>query len=76
MHPNRIKFEDHELKIDFLTLTMQNSNDENNIHKIASYLFNFFGFNCLLSEGNTKRLSKVIFHAFISKDTTIIGIEL
>ena len=35
MHKNIIKFEDHELKVDFLTLSMQNSNDEKNIQKIA-----------------------------------------
>ena len=49
MHKNIIKFEDHELKVDFLTLSMQNSNDEKNIQKIANYLFNSFGFNCFLS---------------------------
>ena len=46
MHQNSIKFEDHELKVDFLTLNMHNSTDEKNIQKIASYLFNSFGFNC------------------------------
>lgn len=76
MHQNAIKFEDHELKVDFLTLSIQNSNDEKNIQKIVSYLFNSFGFNCFLSEGNTRRLSPPLFHDPTTKDTTIIRIEL
>lgn len=75
MHQNIIKFEDHELKVDFLTLSMQSTNDEKSIHKIASYLFNSFGFNCFLSEGNTRRLSQVLFHDLTSKDTTIIRLN-
>lgn len=75
MHQNSIKFEDHELKVDFLTLSMPNSNDEKNIRKIASYLFNSFGFNCFLSEGNTRRLSRPLFHDFTTKDTTIIRLN-
>lgn len=72
MHKNIIKFEDHELKVDFLTLSMQNSNDEKNIQKIANYLFNSFSFNCFLSEGNTRRLSRPLFFDRTTKDTTII----
>lgn len=48
MHKNNIKFENHQLKVDFLTLSMGNSTDENNIQKIASYLFNSFGYNYLV----------------------------
>ena len=54
---------------------MQSTNDEKSIHKIASYLFNSFGFNCFLSEGNTRRLSQVLFHDLTSKDTTIIRLN-
>lgn len=31
MHNNDIKFEDHELKVDFLTFSILNSNEEKNI---------------------------------------------
>jgi hypothetical protein len=75
MNQNSIKFEDHELKVDFLTLSMHNSTDENNIQKIAIYLFNSFGFNCFLSEGNTRKLSRPLFHDITTKDTTIIRLN-
>ena len=78
MHQNIIKFEDHELQVDFLTLSMQSTNDEKSIHKIASYLFNFFVFNYFLyflSEGNIRRLSYVLFYDLTSKDTTIIRLN-
>lgn len=75
MHPNNIRFEDHELKVDFLTLSTQNSNDEKNIQKIASYLFNSFGFNCFLSEGNTRRLSRPLFYDLTTKDTVVIRVN-
>ena len=75
MDQNIIKFKDHELKVDFLTLSMKNFNNENDIHKTASYLFNSFGFNCFLSEGNTRRLSQVLFHDHTTKNTTIIRLN-
>lgn len=72
MHKNTIKFEDHKLKVDFLTLSIKNSNDEKHIQKIANYLFNSFGFNCFLTEGNTRRLSRPLFFDHTTQDTTII----
>ena len=42
MYQHAIKFEDHELKVDFLTLSTQSTNDEKSIDKIASYLFFYF----------------------------------
>ena len=54
---------------------MQNSTDEKNIQKIANYLYNSFGFNCFLSEGNTRRLSRSLFHDLTTKDTTIISLN-
>lgn len=76
MHKNNIRFEDHELKVDFLTLNMDNSTDEKNIQKVASYVQNSFGFNCFLGEGNTNRLSRPLFHDLTNKGNTIIEIEL
>nr|WPV76436.1 hypothetical protein [Naviculales sp.] len=75
MHKNNISFESQKLKIDFLTLSIQNSSDEKNIQKLASYLFHSFGFNCFLSEGNTRRLSRTLFHDLTTKDTTILRLN-
>ena len=76
IYQNSIQFEDHELNVDFLTLSVHNSTDEKNIQRITSYLFNSFGFNCFLSEGNTKKLGRPLFYDITTKDTRIIGIEL
>lgn len=75
MHQNNINFESQELKVDFLTLSMKNSNDQKKIQKIANYLFHSFGFNCFLSEGNTRKLNRTLFQDFTTKDTTIIRLN-
>jgi hypothetical protein len=54
---------------------MNNLTDENNIQKITSYLFNYFGLNCFLSEGNTRRMSRILFHDLTTKNTIIIRLN-
>jgi len=75
MNQNKFSFESQKLEIDFITLSMQNSSNENNIQKLASYLFYSLGFNCFLSEGNTRRISRTLFCDFRTKDTAIIRIN-
>lgn len=72
---NVINFKSQKLKVDFLTLSMQNSNDQNKIQRIANYLHHSFGFNCFLSEGNTRRLKQTLFQDFNIKDTIIIRLN-
>ena len=46
-----------------------------NHKKLANYLFNSFGFNCFLSQGNTRRLTKTLFFDSKTKNTVIIRIN-
>nr|UDP55500.1 hypothetical protein orf175a [Schizostauron trachyderma] len=70
-----INFESQKLKVDFIILSMQNSNDQKKIQRIANYLFHSFGFNCFLSEGNTRRPNRTLVQDFNIKDTTIIRLN-
>jgi hypothetical protein len=54
---------------------MQNLNNEKNIQELANYLFNSLGFNCFLSEGNTRRISQTLFRDSRTKDSAIIRIN-
>lgn len=71
MTPNKFSFKNQSLKVDFITLSTQNLNPK----KLARYLFNFFGFNCFLSQGNVRKLTETLFFESKTKSTAIIRIN-
>jgi hypothetical protein len=68
---NKFSFEEQKLKIDFITLSTENLDHK----KLARYLFDFFGFNCFLSQGNTRKLTETLFFNSKTKSTVIIRIN-
>ena len=71
MNQKKFSFKNQKLKIDFITLSTQNLNHK----KLARYLFNSFGFNCFLSQGNTRKLTETLFFDSKTKNTVIIRIN-
>ena len=51
MNQNKFTFESQRLKVDFLTFSMKYFNTQ----KFAKYFFESHGFNCFVSNGNTRR---------------------
>ena len=68
----KLDFQTQNLKIDFITLTVYHFDDERNILNLANYFHKLFGFNCFLSIGNYKKITKTLFQDLSTKDTLII----
>jgi hypothetical protein len=68
----KLNFQTQNLKIDFITLTVQHFDDERNILNLANYFHRSFGFNCFLSTGNYRRIVETLFQDLSTKDTLII----
>jgi len=75
MNQEKMTFKYHKLEVDFLTLSMENLSDRKKIQEFANYLFKNFGFNCFLSEGNTRKINETLFQDIATKDTVIIRIN-
>jgi len=75
MKQEKMTFESHKLQVDFLTLSMDNVNNTKRIHEFANYLFKNSGFNCFLSEGNTRKITQTLFQNLSTKDTAIIRLN-
>lgn len=75
MKQEKMTFESHKLQVDFLTLSMDNVSNTKRIHEFANYLFKNSGFNCFLSEGNTRKITQTLFQNLATKDTAIIRIN-
>ena len=65
-------FQTQNLKIDFITLTLQDFYEERNILNIANYFHRLFGFNCFISTGNHRKIVETLFQDLSTKDTLII----
>jgi len=68
----KLNFQTQNLKIDFITLTVQHFDDERNILNLANYFYRSFGFNCFLNTGNYKKIVETLFQDLSTKDTLII----
>lgn len=56
-----IKFENHELKVDFGTLAVSNFFDEFTFQITAKYFYNPLSFNYFFSDKNTRRISNNLY---------------
>lgn len=75
MKQEKMTFESYKLQVDFLTLSMDNLSNTKRIQEFANYLFKNSGFNCFLSEGNTRKITQTLFQNIATKDTAIIRIN-
>jgi len=75
MNQEKMTFKSHKLQVDFLTLSMENVSNIKKIQEFANYLFKNSGFNCFLSEGNTRKITQTLFQNLATKDTAIIRIN-
>ena len=72
MNQEKMTFQFQRLEVDFLTLSMKNLSDRKKIQKFADYLFQNFGFNSFLSDGNTRIITQTLYQDLDIKSTVII----
>ena len=73
MNQNKFSFQSQKLKVDFLTFSF--SMKYFNTQKFAKYFFESHGFNCFVSEGNSRRYVQTLFYDPKTKDTLIIRLN-
>lgn len=67
-----LNFQKQNLKLDFITFTIQNPQHPQHLLNIAHYFHTFFRFNCFLSVGNNRKIREILFRDHHTKDTLII----
>jgi hypothetical protein len=67
-----LNFKSQKIKIDFITITVSNFNNEQKLQNLANYFHRSFGFNCFLSIGNNRKIVETLFQNLLTKDTLII----
>ena len=73
MNQNKFSFQSQKLKVDFLTFSFSMKYFNN--QKFAKYFFESHGFNCFVSEGNTRKYVQTLFYDPEIKDTLIIRLN-
>ena len=71
INQNKFTFQSQKLKVDFLTFNMKYVN----MQKFAKYFFEAHGFNCFVSEGNTRKYVQTLFYDSATKDTLVIRLN-